>query len=90
MLAFIVILFAVEGVIYYKSEFADRIQSEWIDNIFEKCKVDQIDPVFGISDHLRLNDMFYRDVLIDMSDVLSIFGAYLGICLDAIYLGGTP
>ena len=34
--------------------------------------------------------MFYRDLLIDISDILSIFGAYLGICLDAVYLGGTP
>jgi len=34
--------------------------------------------------------MFYRDLLMDLSDVTSVFGAYLGICLDAVYLGGTP
>jgi hypothetical protein len=34
--------------------------------------------------------MLYRDLLIDLSDVICIFGAYLGICIDAIYFGGTP
>ena len=34
--------------------------------------------------------MFYRYVFIQSGSVSAVIGAYFGICLDAIYLGGSP
>ena len=34
--------------------------------------------------------MFYRFVFIQSGAVSAIIGAYFGICLDAVYLGGSP
>ena len=40
--------------------------------------------------NLRLNDMYFRKAFIQTGEFSSIVGAYFGICMDTIYLGGTP
>ena len=41
-------------------------------------------------DKLFINSMFFRKNMIDSSAIFSIVGAYFGIILDVLYLGGTP
>ena len=59
--------------------------------IVSKCNVladaGIIKPFFW--GNLRLNDMFYRQTYIQSGEILGLVGAYYGIVLDAIFLGGT-
>jgi hypothetical protein len=37
----------------------------------------------------RTNQFFYRGEFIELGKAWGLFGAYLGICFDVIYFGGT-
>ncbi len=55
---------------------------QWILNIFFYCYPGQI----GIS----VNEVFLNNAFIKSARPAGIFGAYLGIIIDSLYLGGTP
>jgi hypothetical protein len=71
---------------------------EWTETIVNNCKAltnlspDKVQYIkeSDIWQNLRLNDMFYRNVFIKSGEIASIIGAYFGICLDVIFLNGTP
>ena len=76
----------------------NQIPTKWIENIIANCQrlANLPDGQIGkisessIWTNLRLNDMFYRYVFVQSGSVSAVIGAYFGICLDAIYLGGSP
>ena len=41
-------------------------------------------------EQIRANSVLFREDFSFSGKVSSILGAYIGICIDAIYLGGTP
>ena len=59
-----------------------------LDNCAKLVKSGQISSDYWVD--LRLNDMFYRRVYVKFGQITAVLGAYCGICLDVIYLGGTP
>ena len=79
--------------IHYKAMSASE-DNNWIAAIIKNCReIKQDDPTMtdeSIWDHLRLNEMFFRKMYITSGEIVSIVGAYYGICFDVIFLGGTP
>jgi hypothetical protein len=39
---------------------------------------------------MDINDFFYRFSIEDAGYSIWIIGAYIGICIDVLFLGGTP
>ena len=71
-----------------------------MDNIKANCnrlfelKYENGEPYYPagsrLTDYLRLNDMWYRKQFIYSGQFTSVIGAYFGICIDIIFLGGSP
>lgn len=43
-----------------------------------------------LEDKIRYNSILYREDFNIWGKSSSLIGAYIGVCVDAIYLGGTP
>ena len=40
--------------------------------------------------HLDLNEILAKNRILSLGQSLMIVGAYVGVCIDVLYLGGTP
>lgn len=69
------------------------IPKSWMDNIITNCNLPKkYDPDHhdDIYHSLRLNEMFFKKIYIETGSISAIVGAYYGIVIDVIFLGGTP
>lgn len=64
--------------------------TDWTSAIIDNCETLYKDKEEDIWSKLRLNDMWYRDMIIISGQMWGLIGAYYGICFDVVFLGGTP
>ena len=74
-------LIFISGLIYILTTRNNHYEPFWIKAILDCEK--------GIEEKLNPNKMFSNIAFIDTAGASNIFGAYFGIIIDAMYLGGT-